>query len=297
MLARQVPPGHRPRRGALGLALACSLALTPAAPASAVPGKAGPGKVAPYRGLGAWIDIYDDRAWNHPVRTTVDLRRRGVRTIYLQTCHFNCDEALFRPTRMARLLRAAHRRGMRVVSWYLPGFVRPKRDLQRSLAAIRFRTGDGHRFDSFALDIEAMGVRVGVRNRRLVALSRRLRERTGRGYGMGAITPPWFFSWRPFPYRALSRHYDVFLPMNYFSVRGRGPSVARVHTRRNIRLIRRQTGDPAFPIHDIGGLAEDLGGREVRAVVRTDRRHGVLGTSLYDAFTSGPAAWRQLRKP
>jgi hypothetical protein len=286
-----MPPGHRTRGVALGLALAGSLALTPAAPASA-----GPEKVAPYRGLGAWIDIYDDRAWNHPVRTTADLGQRGVRTIYLQTCHFNCGEALFRPARMGGLLRAAHRRGIRVVSWYLPGFVRPKRDLQRSLAAIRFRTGDGHRFDSFALDIEAMEVRVGVRNRRLVALSRRLRERVGRGYGMGAITPPWFFSWRPFPYRTLSRQYDVFLPMNYFTVRGRGPSVARVHTRRNIRLIRRQTGDPGFPIHDIGGLAEDLGGPEVRAVVRTDRRHGVLGTSLYDAFTSGPAAWRQLRK-
>jgi hypothetical protein len=291
MLARQVPPGHRPRRGALGLALACSLALTTVLSASAAPSK-----VEPYRGLGTWIDIYDERAWDHPVRTAVGLRRRGVRTIYLQTCHFNCDHGLFRPARMADLLRAAHRQGMRVVSWYLPGFVRPKADLQRSLAAIRFITRDGHRFDSFALDIEAMDVvRVGIRNRRLVDLSRRIRDRVGRRYGMGAITPPWFFSWRPFPYRSLSRHYDVFLPMNYFSVRGRGPAVARVHTRRNIQLIRREADDPSFPIHDIGGLAEDLGGREVRAVVRTDRRHGVLGTSLYDAFTSGPAAWRQLR--
>jgi hypothetical protein len=48
-------------------------------------------------------------------------------------------------------------------------------------------------------------------------------------------------------------------------------------------------------IHDIGGLAEDLGSREVRALVRTDRRQGVIGTSLYDAFTSAPGAWRQLR--
>lgn len=290
-----MPPGHRTRRGALGLALACSLALTMSTPAAAPPAAAGRSRLAPYRGLGAWIDIYDDHAWNHPVRTMVGLRRRGVRTIYLQTCHFNCDDALFRPARMADLLRAAHGQGLRVVSWYLPGFVRPTRDLQRSMAAIRFRTGDGHRFDSFALDVEAMEVRVGVRNRRLVSLSRRLRERVGRRYGLGAITPPWFFSWRPFPYRALGRHYDVFLPMNYFTVRGGGPRVARTHTLRNIRVIRRETGDPSFPIHDIGGLAEDLGGREVRAVVRTDRRYGVLGTSLYDAFTSGPAAWRQLR--
>ncbi|MGH2764303.1 MAG: hypothetical protein ACRDKA_00060 [Actinomycetota bacterium] len=286
-----MPPGLRTRRAALGLALACSLALSlPAVPVSARE------RLIPYRGVGGWIDIYDDRAWERPVRTMAQLQRRGVRTIYLQTCHFNCDQALFRPARMAELLRAAQRRRMRVVSWYLPGFVRPKRDLQRSLAAIRFRTRDGRRFDSFALDVEAMDVaRVGIRNRRLVALSQRLRTRVGLRYGMGAITPPWFFSWRPFPYRALARHYDVFLPMNYFTVRGRGPAVARVHTRRNIKLIRRQTGDPAFPIHDIGGLAEDLGGREVRAVVRTDRRHGVIGTSLYDAFTSAPSAWRQLR--
>lgn len=259
------------------------------------PGSAAPTRLAPYQGVGAWIDIYDDHAWNHPVKTMENLRRRGVRTIYLQTCHFNCDDAVYRPTRMAQLLRAAHLQGIRVVSWYLPGFLRPKRDLQRSLAAIRFLTRDGHRFDSFALDIEATEVRVAVRNRRLVAMSRRLREAVGRRYGLGAITPPWFFSWRPFPYRALAHHYDVFLPMNYFTVRGGGPAVARSHTRRNIRLIRRATGDPSFPIHDIGGLAEDLGGREVRAVVRTDQRHGVLGTSLYDAFTSGPKAWRQLR--
>jgi hypothetical protein len=284
-------PGHRTRRGVLGLALACALALATAQPATAAPSR-----LASYRGLGAWIDIYDDHAWNHPVQTMAAFRRRGVRTVYLQTCHFNCDRPLFRPARMADLLRAAHNQGIRVVSWYLPGFVRPKRDLGRSLTAIRFRTRDGHRFDSFALDIEAMEVRVGLRNRRLVALSRRLRERVGPRYPLGGITPPWFFSWRPFPYRALSRHYDVFLPMNYFTVRGGGPGVARTHTRRNIRLIRRATGDPSFPIHDIGGLAEDLGGREVRAVVRTDRRNGVLGTSLYDAFTSGPAAWRQLRK-
>jgi hypothetical protein len=134
-----------------------------------------------------------------------------------------------------------------------------------------------------------------VRNRRLVALSDRIRERVGGGYGLGAITPPWFFRWRPFPYRALAQSYDVFLPMNYLTVRVGGPAGARVHTLRNIQLIRRQTGDPDVPIHDIGGLAEDLGGREVRAIVRTDRRHGVIGTSLYDAFTSGPAAWRQLR--
>jgi hypothetical protein len=136
---------------------------------------------------------------------------------------------------------------------------------------------------------------VGVRNRRLVGLSRRIRSRVGPHYGLGAITPPWFYAWRPFPYRSLARSFDVFLPMNYFTVRGHGRGLARVHTRRNIRLIRRATGNPDAAIHDIGGLAEDLDPGEVRALVRTDRREGVLGTSLYDSFTTDSRGWRRLR--
>jgi hypothetical protein len=288
-----VLPGHRAREGARALALASALAL----PLTASP-PAAAGPVRPYRGVGTWIDIYDRTAWDHPVRTVAALARRGVRTLYLQTCHFNCPEALHRPTRMGRLLAAAHARRIRVVAWYLPGLEHPRRDLQRTMAAIRFTTAGGQRFDGFALDIEAMEVaRVTVRNRRLVELSGEIRERVGAGYSLGAITPPWFYSWRPFPYGSLGRTYDVFLPMNYFTVRARGPAAARAHTVRNIEMIRRETGDADVAIHDIGGLAENLSGREVRAMVRTDRRHGVIGTSLYDAFTSGPAAWRQLRGP
>ena len=291
-----MPPGHPYRRALLASVLALCVILILPAPAGSIPaGTPSLDPVRPYRGLGAWVDIYDEPAWEHPVRAAIGLRRRGVRTLYLETCHFNCPHPIHRPTRLAGLLRAAHAQGIDVVAWYLPGFVRPRRDLQRSLAAIRFRTVDGHRFDSFALDIESLELRVGVRNRRVVGLSRRIRERVGPHYGLGAITPPWFFAWRPFPYRALSRHYDVFMPMNYFTVRAHGAADARIHTRRNIRLIRRETGNPETAIHDIGGLAEDLEPKEVRALVRTDRREGVVGTSLYDSFTTDSRGWRRLR--
>jgi hypothetical protein len=244
-----VPPGHLVRRALLGGALILCVLLTTAwrAPSR------GPDPLRPYRGLGAWIDIYDEKAWGRPARAAAGLRRRGVRTLYLETCHFNCPRALHRPQRMAGLLRAAHARGIRVVASYLPGFARPKQDLQRSMAAIRFRTRDGHRFDGFALDIEAVEVPTGLRNHRLKALSEAIRHQVGAAYGLGAITPPWFYAWGPFPYRALARQYDVFMPMNYFTVRAEGPGDARIHTRRSIRAIRRGTGDPSFPVHDIGG--------------------------------------------
>jgi hypothetical protein len=83
--------------------------------------------------------------------------------------------------------------------------------------------------------------------------------------------------------------------MNYFTIRAQGPADARVHTRRNIRATRRGTGDPSFPVHDIGGLAEDLEPSEVRALVRTDRREGAIGISLYDSSTTDPDGWRRLR--
>jgi hypothetical protein len=196
---------------------------------------------------------------------------------------------------MARLIRAAHAWDMQVVAWYLPGLDNLRRDLRRSLAAIRFRTWEGQAFDSFALDIEAMRVEpVWKRNRRLVGLSRRIRAAAGAELPLGAITPPWFYDWPNFPYRALARAFDVFLPMNYFLEPG--PVGARMHTVRNIRLIRQATGDPDVAIHSVGGVADNLSPKQTRAVVRAGRAEGILGTSLYDVFTSRGGDWRALRE-
>lgn len=246
----------------------------------------------PYQGLGAWIDIYDEPAWRHPEGVIRGLSERGVRTLYLQTCNYGCSEALFRPVSMARLIRTAHAREMQVVAWYLPGLDDMRRDLRRSLAAIRFRTWEGQGFDSFALDIEARLVEPAwKRNRRLVALSRRIRAATEQP--LGAITPPWFYDWPKFPYRTLARSYDVFLPMNYFLEPG--PVGARMHTVRNIRLIRQATGVRDIPIHSIGGVADNLSSKQTRALVRAGRAEGILGTSLYDVFTSRGGDWRALQ--
>jgi hypothetical protein len=270
-----------------GLLMALAILLHPAPAGGSV-------ALDPYQGLGAWIDIYDEPAWRHPEQVIRGLGDRGVGTLFLQTCNYGCPEALYRPVSMARLIRAAHARDIRVVAWYLPGLDNPRRDLRRSLAAIRFRTWEGQGFDSFALDIEARLVEPPwIRNRRLIALSRRIRTAAGEEHPLGAITPPWFYDWPNFPYRALARSYDVFLPMNYFLEAG--PVGARVHTVRNIRLIRQATGIHEIPIHSIGGVADNLTPRQTRAVVRAARSQGVMGTSLYDAFTSGGGDWRALR--
>jgi hypothetical protein len=254
--------------------------------------------LAAYRGLGAWVDIYDDAGWADPEGTVADLAAKRVRTLYLETCNYGCSTDLFRPGRMGRFLRAAHGAGMKVVAWYLPGFDDLSRDRRRSRLAIQFKTNDGHRFDSFALDIEARLVTPAEkRNQRILTLSRRIRELAGPSYPLGAITPPYFYHWGgPFPYRELTRDYNVFLPMAYFTGRVDGPRAAHDEVVRNVNTIRRQAGRRTVPIHVIAGIADGLTGRETRAAVRAGRERGVLGFSLYDHFTSGPEDYRHLKR-
>jgi hypothetical protein len=267
------------------------LVLLPAAPAEARR------SLFPYRGLGAWIDIFDDAAWDDPAGTVRSAAERGVRTIYLETCNWRCERDLFRPPRIADFIRAGNANGVRIVAWYLPGFDNLRRDFRRSKRAIEFETSGGQRFDGFALDIESFNVAsVTARNRRLLRLSRDIRDFAGPRYPLGAITPPWFYSWEPFPYRALAAQYDAFLPMNYFTVRANGARAARRHTVATIREIRSESGIRNVPIHVIGGIADEMNGRETRALVRTGREHGVLGMSLYDMFTSSGEDWSELAK-
>ena len=77
------------------------------------------------------------------------------------------------------------------MAWYLPGFKDLDKDFARSMAAIDFRTTDGQKFDSFALDIEDSPVKPAAsRSARLKTLSRRIRDAVGtRTIPSGGIIP------------------------------------------------------------------------------------------------------------
>ncbi|HEX2030815.1 MAG TPA: hypothetical protein VHL78_05365 [Actinomycetota bacterium] len=277
----------RIRTALLAVLAVAALALTPAAS----PAAPKPALIA-YRGLGAWVDIYDD--WSAPEATVAAMADRGVRTLYLQTCNHGCDTALFEPELMAGFIDAAHAAGLRVVGWYLPGYDKPARELRRSLKAINFETATGQRFDSFAFDIEAKLVNpVSRRNDRVLDLAADVRTAVGPSYPLGAITPPYYWDW-PFPYAGLAKHVDVFLPMSYTSFRASGAAATRAEIIGNIEAIRDGTGQRNVPIHMIGGIADGLSKRETKAVVRVSREHGLLGASLYDFATSTAEDWAQM---
>lgn len=254
-------------------------------------GAAAPAKdssLEPFRGLGAWVDIFEDRAWRRPNKTVADMASHGVRTIYLQTSNYSQERSIVHPEGVSRFLAAAHRRDMDVVAWYLPGFAKLRRDFLRSRAAVDFRSPSGERFDSFGLDIEASILGPpSERTKRLLSLSRRIRKHAGPAYPLGAIIPsPVGIGlnkgyWPKFPYAELAETYDAFIPMGYFTYHVKGPAKVHDETARNVEIIREKTGDPTIPIHLIGGVADEAGGAEVEAFVQAVREHGLLGASLY----------------
>jgi hypothetical protein len=271
---------------------AAVLALSAAAPAA---GHDYPGST--YHGLGAWIDIYDHVPWQRPALTVRALARRGVGTLFVQTSNYRQRHALHRPAALTRLLGAAERRGLHTVAWYLPGFDRPDRDWRRVKAAVTHVTPGGDRFDGFALDIEATVVGdIAVRNRRMLTLSRRLRQLVGQHAALGAIVPDPVTQryWPRFPHPAVRALYDVFLPMAYWTHHVRGAAPVYRYTSSAVRLLRLWTGDPALPVHVVGGIADRASATDVGAFTLAALRSRAAGASLYDAPITSAAQWAQL---
>src|SRR5438477_7080677 len=232
------------RLGARLLLAAVVLAAVPLASAASAGGSSR--HRSAYAGLGTWLDIYATPSWAHPPQEVAAMAQVGVRTLYLQTGNYEQQADLVRPHALGQFIDAAHAAGMRVVAWYLPSFLYPAQDMRSALAAIRFRSAKGERFDSFALDIEASLVRsVPLRSERLLQLSARLRQAVGRRYPLGAIIPspvgirrhPKY--WPQFPYRSLAGYYNVFLPLAYATDRGiRGLKATRAYDAADIAIIR-----------------------------------------------------------
>lgn len=258
-----------------------------------------------YAGLGTWLDIYATPYWIHPQREVAAMARAGIRTLYLQTGNYEQSVDLVRPQALGRFVDAAHAAGIRVVAWYLPSFLYPAQEARRSLAAIRFRTAKGERFDSFALDIEASLVKgVPLRTKRLLQLSARLRRAVGHRYPLGAIIPSPVgirrhrHYWPHFPYRGLAHIYDVFLPMAYATDRHiTGIRATRGYDAADIAIIRTRTRKPRVPIHLIGGLANAMGTKEIAGFMRAVGDCAPLGYSLYAYSVTRQTTWKALAAP
>lgn len=255
-----------------------------------------------YRGLASWVDMFDGRAWADPEAAVRDMASHGVRTVFVQTGNSASKGAVFDRGDQAAFIRAAHARGMKVVAWYLPDMVDVTRDYSRIAQAIRFKTSDGQRFDSFALDIESTAIGDEVaRNSALGVLTGKIRSLVGDSFALGAIIPsPVSLAkkahfWDTFPYESVAKSFDVLLPMGYYTYQGTGAKAAAADARGNVSILRAQPGCADVPIHLIAGLAEKSTAADVQAFANAARESGCIGVSLYSWAGTTAADWKALR--
>ena len=259
--------------------------------------------VSAYDGLGTWVSIYGTKAYTQPTTVAAEIAAKGVKTVYVQTGNFSQAVDVVRPIQLGAFVDALHASGLKVVAWYLPGFVHPAIDLRRALAAVRFTTQSGGRFDGFALDIESAAVkRVAVRTRRVLALSEQLRGAVGPDYALGAITPSARGMdivktyWPGFPFSELAQIYDVFLPMDYWSFSVSGTDATYGYVARSLAILRAEIGNPGVPIHLVGGTTGKTRAADDQAFAQLVADDGqIAGWSLFDYFATKPAEWRVLR--
>lgn len=264
----------------------------------------------PYRGLGAWLDVFD---WsvhynpeNPPEVELADIDRMasmGVRTLYFQPARWDGPPGILEPTRAMAFIDRAHANGMAVVGWYLPTLEDPATD-RRQIDAVASLPIEGLGIDieSTAVDDEA------ERNRRVVALSAELRAAYPGEVLSAIVLPPvvtevYGTYWGTFPWAELAPYYDVWQPMGYWTNRTHesGWRDAYRYTATNIDLLREATGLPDAVVHPVGGLGCCEGPTvpttpaDIEGMVQAAAERGAPGASIYDYVTTGDDLWAPLQ--
>ena len=308
----QIGPERRRRRLAALLAILAVVVLAAVLLQRACGSDGRPRGLDVYRGLGAWVDVFDYvpavGGEGVPVgEPDVDaMAAQGVRTIYLHAA-FDSD-AIGGDTvsgdLLVPLIRRAHKHGINVVGWYAPRFLEPEVDLRRLLAIARFDR-DGVRFDGVAVDIEDRSLEaVPERNRRLVDLSRRFRDELGADATIGAVVLPTVLLekvnrsfWPSFPWAEIGPFYDVWLPMTYWTDRltKSGYRDPRRLITETVARTRELTGRADAPMHPIGGIGDKLTEDELATYAAVLKEVGALGGSVYDYRTMPTGGWGVLR--
>jgi hypothetical protein len=265
-----------------------------------------PRDLDPYAGLGTGVDVFDYApAYAGPTPTVTpadldDMAAAGVRTVYLQGVRDDdrSPDRIVDQELVARFLIEAHRHGLRVVGWYLPRLGDLDRDVQHLRTLADFEVA-GHRFDGVALDIEDVETEsdVATRNDRLVSLSEAADEHLD-GAALGAIVlPPVLIEtvnpafWPEFPWQELAPHYDVWLPMSYWTQRRQdsGYQDGFTYNAESTERMRTRLDDPDAVVHGIGGIGDEVDPTSLEAFGQSLATTASIGGSIYDWATLSPA--------
>ncbi len=272
------------------------------------------GDISAYRGMGAWVDVYDYaiRDQMDPTAAVDEMARRGVKTLYLQTGRWKEANDIVNTEKVNLFLDRADARNIKVIAWYVPGFGDIDRDIRRSVAAMTYRTPRGNKFDGFAPDIETREEVGGDRDRfnaGIIEYSRRLREVAPTAVLAAIVVDAKNNEraparWEGFPWPEIGQMYDIVMPMAYWSVTKSNDCGREIDVATYMRQVAEKTTSlmgTARPMHIIGGIADCNTVAETSAYVSSMKELGSVGGSLYDFATteanpSKEDLWRELAR-
>lgn len=248
----ELPPGvprdHAARRR--GPKAAAPVAAAPATIAPPAPAPVAPpgvtildgGRGALPIGKGMWIWMHDRASGGDPVAIVERAKLWGITHLYVRTATYK--EGFMAGPFLDRLLPVAHANGIRVYGWDFPYMTRPGDDVNRALAAITYRTPDGHRIDGFAPDIETKHEGVNESVEHMTAYVTWLRQNVGDDYPLIAVIPnptPGRVA-RGYPFAQIIAPFDAVAPMVYWMDRDPAAEVTAA-----INWLK-QFGKPVFPV-------------------------------------------------
>jgi hypothetical protein len=246
------PPGGsgRDRAGRGRLAAGAKAAAAPTTTAQPAPAPVAPpgvavldgGRGALPIGKGMWIWMHDRASGGDPVAIVERAKVWGLTHIYVRTATYK--EGFMAGPFLDRLLPVAHANGIRVYGWDFPYMTRPGDDVNRALAAITYRTPDGHRIDGFAPDIETKHEGVNESLEHMTAYVTWLRQNVGDDYPLIAVIPnptPGRVA-RGYPFAQIVAPFDAVAPMVYWMDRDPAAEVTQA-----IGYLK-QFGKPVFPV-------------------------------------------------
>jgi hypothetical protein len=283
---------------------------TTAAPATTTAAPPVADRTAPFRGMGAWVDVFEwAPSYLPPAKAAVELpptavdrmAAEGVQVLYLQATRYNNPTGgdLVDPDVLAQWLARAKADGIRVVPWYLPTLTDPAADLRRFEAMAKLPDVAG-----IGVDIESTAVAdPALRSARMVELSKAVRAALPDRALSAIVLPPVDTDvvnlkyWPAFPWQQIRGIFDVWQPMGYWTNRSAssGYRDAERYTRENVERLRAHLHDPGAVVHPIGGIMDRATPADVAGYLRAVGETRSIGASLYNWGTQGPETYPLMR--
>jgi hypothetical protein len=165
-------------------------------------------------GKGMWIWQPDRTEGGNAAAIVARAKATGLTHLYVRTGDYK--KGFIGGDFLNRILPAAHAAGLRVYAWDFPYLDNVGADVNQALAAITYRTPDGHRVDGFVADIESTSEKVNINPGTATAYGNGLRRAVGPDYPLIACVP------RPnprlvnYPFAEVVAPFDAIAPMVYW---------------------------------------------------------------------------------